>query len=299
MHLCALIRLPCTSTIISVAISWRNILSKSSPKRLGCRQDKDDSSMPERLILEAKLESALRSVCRYSMLSSAISLAESPPELLRFLDDSPSSELQLELDFGRISSFGVSISSFADFTLHRAKDLWNVSNCLVGVGCILLTRLDESFNFNGGNKPSNCLLSLFGTKAVVVLFAVEEEQASPLQLFKILSGSLELSLLLTGENVSRSSSPKFTSHVLVDDPLPLRLNKSKPCNGRRISSLYWGADDVVDDELLVVQGNSRKKHLRHVMLHCFKKASSTGEICIGCGNGTTTIRTNFSLLHMY
>uniref|UniRef100_A0A1B0B592 Uncharacterized protein n=1 Tax=Glossina palpalis gambiensis TaxID=67801 RepID=A0A1B0B592_9MUSC len=157
-------------------------------------------------------------------------IAESPPELLRFLDDSPSSELQLELDFGRTSSFGV--------------------------GCMLLTRLEESFNFNGGNKPSNCLLSLFGTKAVVVLFAVEEEQASPLQLFKILSGSLELSLLLTGENVSRSSSPKFTSHVLVDDPLPLRLNKSKPCNGRRISSLYWGADDVVDDELLVVQKTS-------------------------------------------
>ncbi|XP_046832405.1 histone-lysine N-methyltransferase SETMAR-like [Vespa crabro] len=41
--------------------------------------------------------------------------------------------------------------------------------------------------------------------------------------------------------------------------------------------------------------NSQKKHLRHVMLHCFKKGSSAkdtaDEICTVYGSGTTTIRT--------
>ncbi|XP_035731230.1 histone-lysine N-methyltransferase SETMAR-like [Vespa mandarinia] len=41
--------------------------------------------------------------------------------------------------------------------------------------------------------------------------------------------------------------------------------------------------------------DSQKKHLWHVMLHCFKKGSNAkdtaDEICTVCGSGTMTIRT--------
>ena len=41
--------------------------------------------------------------------------------------------------------------------------------------------------------------------------------------------------------------------------------------------------------------DSQKKHLRHVMLHCFKKGNSAkdtaDEICTVYGSGTTIIRT--------
>lgn len=44
MHLCALIFLAPASMVTSVAISWRNILRRSSPNRRGCRYDIEDSS---------------------------------------------------------------------------------------------------------------------------------------------------------------------------------------------------------------------------------------------------------------
>uniref|UniRef100_A0A2M4B3A3 Putative secreted protein n=1 Tax=Anopheles triannulatus TaxID=58253 RepID=A0A2M4B3A3_9DIPT len=51
MHLCARIFLVSTSIVTSVAISCRNIFSRSSPSLRGCRLEMDSSidSMPERL----------------------------------------------------------------------------------------------------------------------------------------------------------------------------------------------------------------------------------------------------------